>query len=48
MGKADGEWELRKVLQALKGMTGPEARQLRLDINKRLRDTGKIGASTFD
>jgi len=48
MGKADGEWELRKVLQALKGMTGPEARQLRLDINKRIRDTGKIGASTID
>jgi len=32
----------------LEGMTGPEARQLRLDINKRIRDTGKIGASTID
>jgi HEAT repeat protein len=32
------EWDLRKILQALKGMTGPEARQLRLEINKRLRD----------
>jgi len=48
MAKAEGEWELRKVLQALKGMTGPEARQLRLDINKRIRDTGRTGGSTID
>jgi hypothetical protein len=34
------EYELRKVLSALKGMTGPEARQLRLEINKKLRATG--------
>jgi len=34
------EWELRKVLQALKGMTGPDARQLRLEINKKIRNTG--------
>jgi hypothetical protein len=32
------EWELRKILQALKGMTGPDARQLRLEINKRMRN----------
>jgi thioredoxin 1 len=31
------EWELRKLLQALKGMNGAEARQLRLDINKQIR-----------
>ncbi|MGA9451070.1 MAG: HEAT repeat domain-containing protein [Verrucomicrobiia bacterium] len=34
------EWELRKVLQALKGMSGPDARQLRLDINKKIRNAG--------
>jgi hypothetical protein len=34
------EWDLRKVLSALKGMTGPDARQLRLEINKKLRSTG--------
>ena len=37
------EWGLRKVLQALRGMTGPDARQLRLEINKQMRKTG--GAS---
>jgi HEAT repeat protein/thioredoxin-related protein len=31
------DWELRKILRAAKGMSGPEARQLRLDINKRMR-----------
>lgn len=34
------ESELRKFLQALKGMSGPDARQLRLDINKKIRSTG--------
>jgi hypothetical protein len=29
--------ELRKILQSLQGMSGPDARQLRLDINKKLR-----------
>jgi len=29
--------ELRKMLRALKGMSGAEARQLRVDLNKRLR-----------
>ena len=32
------ESELRKVLQALKGMSGPDARQLRLEINKKIRN----------
>ena len=31
------DWELRKLLAAVKGMRGAEARQLRLDINKRMR-----------
>jgi len=34
------EWELQKILQALKGMSGPDARQLRLDINKKIRNAG--------
>lgn len=38
------EWDLRKVLQAMRGMSGPEARQLRLDINKKIRNSG--GASS--
>jgi hypothetical protein len=37
------EWELRKVLQALQGIRGAEARQLRLDINKKIR-----GATTIN
>jgi hypothetical protein len=32
------EGELRQVLQALQGIRSPEARQLRLDINKKIRD----------
>ncbi len=31
------QWQLRKILQALQGMSGADARQLRLDINKKLR-----------
>jgi hypothetical protein len=31
------QYGLRKVLQALQGMRGADARQLRLDINKKLR-----------
>jgi HEAT repeat protein/thiol-disulfide isomerase/thioredoxin len=31
------QYQLRKILQALQGMRGAEARQLRLDINKKLR-----------
>jgi HEAT repeat protein/thioredoxin-related protein len=38
------EWKLRKVLQALKGMTGPDARQLRLEINRRMRNAGGSSA----
>lgn len=36
----EDEYELRKGLQAIKGMSGAEARQLRLDINKRIRQPG--------
>ena len=32
------ESELRKLLQALQGLRGAEARQLRLDINKKMRN----------
>lgn len=46
-GRMQGEWDLRKILQALKGMTGPDARQLRLDINKRIRQTGNGGSFDF-
>jgi HEAT repeat protein/thiol-disulfide isomerase/thioredoxin len=34
---AKEEQEFRRVLQAIKGMVGPEARELRLQINKRMR-----------
>jgi hypothetical protein len=34
------DWTLRKILQALKGMSGPDARQLRLDINEQIRNHG--------
>jgi thioredoxin 1 len=42
------EWELRKILQALKGMTGPDARQLRLEINKQLRNAGSLARPPDD
>ena len=38
------EWALQKILQALRGMSGPDARQLRLEINKKIRNAG--GSST--
>jgi HEAT repeat protein/thioredoxin-like negative regulator of GroEL len=34
-------YEFTRLLQALKGMSGPEARELRLEINKRLRQTSE-------
>jgi hypothetical protein len=40
MDRTQADWELRKILRALKGMTGAEARQLRLDVNKRMRIAG--------
>lgn len=40
MESTRNDYELRKVLRALKGMTGPEARQLRVDVNKRIRTAG--------
>jgi HEAT repeat protein len=33
-------YELQKILRALKGLNGPEARELRVELNKRLRTTG--------
>ena len=43
------EWDLRKVLQALRGMTGPDARQLRLEINKQMRSaSGASGIPRID
>jgi thioredoxin 1 len=37
MAAMSNEYELRNLLKAVKGMSGPEARQLRLDINKQMR-----------
>jgi len=37
---------LRKVLQAIKGMSGPEARQLRLEINKKIRSAAGSSADS--
>ncbi len=36
---AKENYEFTRLLQAIKGMSGPEARELRLEINKRLRQT---------
>ena len=33
-------YELQKLLRAIKGLTGPEARELRVELNKRMRTTG--------
>jgi len=40
MDATRNDYELQKVLRAIKGLTGPEARQLRVDLNKRMRMTG--------
>jgi len=37
MERTQQDWDLRKILRALKGMPGAEARQLRVDVNKRMR-----------
>lgn len=37
VASAKDEQDFRRLLQALKGMTGAEARELRLEINKRMR-----------
>ena len=34
----NNQYELRKVLQAARGMSGPDVRQFRLDINKQIRE----------
>jgi len=44
MDRTQQDWDLRKILRALKGMSGPEARQLRVDVNKRMR-TASAGIS---
>jgi hypothetical protein len=36
---AKEEQDFRRLLQSLKGMTGPDARELRLEINKRMRQS---------
>lgn len=33
-------YELQKLLRAIKGLTGPEARELRVELNKRMRTAG--------
>jgi HEAT repeat protein len=38
MAARKDDWALRKLLQALQGIRGAEARQLRLDINKKMRN----------
>jgi hypothetical protein len=38
MDARNDEWSLKKLLQAIQGMRGPEVRQLRLDINKKIRN----------
>jgi hypothetical protein len=37
--RAKEEYEFRRVLQALKGISGSEARELRLDINRHMRQS---------
>ena len=37
VASAKDEQEFRRLLQALKGMTGADARELRVEINKRMR-----------
>jgi HEAT repeat protein/thiol-disulfide isomerase/thioredoxin len=39
-----GESSLRKILQAMKGMSGSEARQLRLEVNKKIRNAASPSA----
>jgi thioredoxin 1 len=38
-------YELQKLLRAIKGLTGPEARELRVELNKRMRSAGAVGVS---
>ena len=37
-GKAEQEYKVRELLKAVRGMRGPEAREFRREINKRLRE----------
>jgi len=47
MESRSDEWELRELLKALRGMTGAEARQVRLEINKRMR-VASAGGTLID
>jgi HEAT repeat protein len=40
VAKATSTWELRKLLQAVRGMSGPEVREFRREVNRRLRELG--------
>ena len=40
VGSTKDSQDQRRVLQALRGMSGPEARQLRVEINKKIRESG--------
>ena len=40
MQNMKSDYDLQRVLKALRGMTGPEARQLRVELNKRMRQGG--------
>jgi len=37
LAAAQQEWDFRRILQAVKGVNGPEARALRIEANRRLR-----------
>ena len=39
---ADSSWEVRELIKALRGMRGREARAMRRELNKRLRDLGTM------
>ena len=40
MDATRNSFELQKLLRAIKGLTGPEARELRVELNKRMRTAG--------
>src|SRR5439155_9765055 len=45
MQRTQQDYELRKILRAAKGMSGPEIRQLRMDVNKRMRTASASNVS---
>jgi HEAT repeat protein/thiol-disulfide isomerase/thioredoxin len=48
MDSRTDEYQLRELLKVMKGMTGAEARQLRLEINKRIRQNAGSTGAAFD